>query len=181
MGASLERMNEFFCVALQMKERMKGLYEEAMRNCADVVGKETFKMLRDAEDEDIGKLNNIYADVKKGYLSGEVCGLYGLHGEDRGGFLRALAEERGLVGKACLDDVAAVDSGLHLENEGIGYFESQLAGASSGVEKDFLERLVEGERGHYRVLADLRYYFSDPEGWFIEKGAVTLDGSGAFT
>ncbi len=37
---------EMFCTALEMKERKKKLYEDAMKACPDQVGIETFRMLK---------------------------------------------------------------------------------------------------------------------------------------
>jgi hypothetical protein len=37
--------------------------------------------------------------------------------------------------------------------------------------------MITDEREHYRTLADLKFYYTDPEAWFMEKSRVRLDGA----
>ena len=77
--------------------------------------------------------------------------------------------------------VAAIDTGLHMEDTSISFFSGHLEQASDEGERKFLGRLIEEEREHYRLLADLRFYYIDPEHWFMEKNKTGLDGAGAFS
>jgi len=36
---------------------------------------------------------------------------------------------------------------------------------------------VEEEREHRKILENLKYYYTDPEGWLMEKGRAGLDGA----
>jgi len=179
MGAEENKILDLFCAAVALKEKKKSFYDEAMESCADAVGKETFQMLKVAEDDHLGQLALAYEEAKKGKVPADACRLHEFKADEKKTFLRRIAEERGRIRKACLDDVAAIDTGMLLEDEAISLFDKALAGAVDPVERDLLERLISEERQHHWLLADLKFYYEDPENWFLEKGRQVLDGAGA--
>jgi len=181
MSNEPEAALDMFCTAMEMKERKRTLYEDAMKACPDQVGIETFRMLRDAEQEHVQRIKDIYEELKKGKVWTGTCRLHTFEGEGKKTLLRKIAEEHGKVPQACVDDVAAIETGLKLENASIEFFENRLAQAVESVEREFLERMIAEEREHHILLADLKYYYLDPESWFIEKGRARLDGAGAVT
>ena len=81
--------------------------------------------------------------------------------------------------KACLDDVAAIDGGLRMEDASIEFYTKHLEHSIDPLEREFLTRLIEEEREHHKALADLRFYYVDPEHWFMEKSHSGLDGASA--
>jgi len=173
---------EMFCTAMEMKERKRSLYEDAMKTCPDQVGVETFRMLRDAESEHLRNIQEIYENLKKGKVWADACKYVPIEDEDRQAILRRVAEEHGKMPKACLDDVVAIETGMHLENASVDFFQKQLEKAGMDpVEREFIERMLTEEREHFILLADLKYYYVDPESWFMEKGRARLDGAGVFT
>ena len=175
---------EMFCTAMDMKERKKTLYEDAMSTCPDQVGIETFRMLRDAEAEHLKQIHETYEELKKGKVWADACKYHPVEeeDEDKKAVLRKIAEEHGKMPKACLDDVAAIETGMKLENSSVDFFQKQLQGVlEDPVEREFIERMLVEEREHYILLADLKYYYTDPESWFMEKSKARLDGAGAVT
>jgi rubrerythrin len=181
MDTIQDKTLDIFCAAVAIKERKRSLYDEAMKSCPDPVGIETFSMLKAAEEEHLGRINAVYEEAKKGTISVDACRLYEFKTEDKKAFLRKIAEEHGRIPKACLDDVAAIETGLALENEAITLFDQQYSEATDSVERDFLERLIAEERQHHIMLADLKFYYVDTENWFLEKGRQRLDGAGDVT
>jgi len=181
MANEMEEALEMFCAAIDMKERKKALYQEAMNACPDQVGIETFRMLRDAEDEHLKRITELYEEVKEGRVWANVCKLHSFESEDKQGILRRIAKEHAKVPKACVDDVVAIETGMNLENASIEFFEKRKAKTSSQVELEFLLRMIAEEREHYILLADLKYYYVDPESWFMEKSRARLDGAGGGT
>lgn len=172
---------EIFCSALEMKERKKDLYESAMKACPDQVGKETFRMLRDAEVEGVKQLREVYEELKKGKVDPDACRLVSFEGEDKRHFLKNLAAEQETISRACSDDVAAIESGLKLEDASVKLFDEQLKAATDPSLRSLLERVISEERKHYIMLADLKFYYVDTGNWFLEKGKQGLDGAGAAT
>ncbi len=172
---------DMFCTAVAMKEKKKELYDDAMKTCPDQVGIETFRMLRDAEEEHLRSLQAAYEDFKVGKADLNACKLYELSGEDKKALLRKIADEHGRMPKACLDDVAAITTGMKLEDESIKYLSNRMKGATDPKEKQLLEKLISEEREHFIMLSDLKFYYEDTENWFLNKGGNRLDGAGSFT
>jgi rubrerythrin len=181
MAREQDKILDIFCTAIALKEQKRSLYEEAMRTCPDPVGVETFGMLKAAEDEHLGRINAIYEAAKKGKMAPDACQFHEFEAEDKKALLRKIAEEQGKVPKACLDDVAAIETGLALENQSITFFSKAREEATEPLERDFLDQMIAGERQHYIMLADLKFYYVDTENWFLEKGRQVLDGAGAGT
>jgi rubrerythrin len=181
MTTAHDRSMDMFCTALEMKERKQNLYDEAMKACPDQVGIETFRMLRDAEAEHFQRIQEIYEEAKKGKVWADACKYHEFETDDKQTILRKIAEEHGKIPKACVDDVVAIQTGMQLENASIQFFQNQLDASTDPVEREFLENMIKEEREHFVLLADLKYYYTDPESWFMEKSGARLDGAGAGT
>jgi rubrerythrin len=167
-----------FCTAMEMKESKRALYENAMKTCPDQVGIETFRMLKDSEADHLKRIQEVYEELQKGKASADACRFHSFDTEDKKVLLRKVAAVRGKVPNACLDDVAAIETGIKLENASIEYFEKQLKQAADPIEREFLQRMIVEEREHHILLADLKFYYEDTGNWFLEKGRQTLDGAG---
>jgi rubrerythrin len=172
---------EMFCSALELKEKKIALYAEAMKACSSPVGVETFKMLLDAETQHMNEIQKVYEELKKGKVSPDACRLTSVKSADRNSLIRGIISETPSMPKACLDDVAAIDAGIRMEEASIEFYRKQLEHTVDSVEHKFLNRIIEEEREHYKALADLRFYYVDPANWFMEKNRSGLDGAGAVT
>ncbi len=172
---------EMMCAAVQIKEKMKALYEDAAGKCSDDVGIETFRMLREMEQEQLDRISGICAELTQSRADLDSCRFYNLNTPDKREVLRKIAREKKFTGKACLDDVAAVDMGMELENKGISFFLDLFKKAATSVEREFLNHLIAEERSHYIMLADLKFYYIDPGHWLMEKGRTDLDGAGGIS
>jgi len=174
-----EKILDTFCTAIELKEKKRALYESAMKACSDQVGIETFKMLKDSEADHLRRIEEVFEALKKGKASADACRFHSFDTEDKKVLLRKVAGERGKVPKACLDDVAAIETGIKLEDASIEYFEKRLKQTNDTIEREFLQRMIVEEREHRILLADLKFYYSDTGNWFLEKGRQILDGAGA--
>jgi len=177
MKANGSGLLEIMCTTVEIKEKMKAFYAEAAANCDDPVGSETFKMLRDSEQKHLEKLNAIYADLTKGPGDLDACRFYDFEVPGKNQIMQKLKQKREGIPKACLDNVAAIESGMELENNGIEFFLTRLKEAAEPVEREFLNHMLAEERSHYILLADLKFYYMDTEHWFMEKAKTGLDGA----
>jgi rubrerythrin len=175
------KLMEIMCAALEIKEKMKTLYDEAAGKCSDDVGIETFRMLHKMEQEHLDRINGIYTELAKGKVDVDSCRFYDFDTADKKEVLKRIARERRFAGKACLDDVAAIESGMELENKSINFFTDHLKPASTSIEREFLNYMIAEERSHYIILSDLRFYYVDPGHWLMEKGRTGLDGAGGIS
>jgi rubrerythrin len=179
MEANSTGLKDALCAAVDIKEKMKELYAHAAGQCSDDLGTETFRMLEKIEADHLDRLRGIYADMVKGEKGFDSCRFYDFDTPDSRSVVKRIALERKTVSKACLNDVAAIESGIMLENKSIEFFTGRLKNASSPVEREFLNHMIAEERSHYILLADLKFYYVDPEHWFMEKARTDLDGAGA--
>lgn len=179
MEADKSRLMEILCAAVEIKEKMRELYKNAAGTCTDSVGSETFRMLQKTEEEQVAGLKEFSSEMAKAGGDFNSCRLFDFGAEDKRVVLRRIARERKTTAKACLDDVAAIESGMELENTSIVFFTERLKEAASAEEREFLMHMIAEERAHYIMLADLKFYYVDPGHWFMEKSRADLDGAGA--
>lgn len=177
MKANGSGLLEIMCTTVEIKEKMKAFYADAATKCDDRVGTETFEMLRDIEQKHLERLNAIYADLAKGSGDLDACRFYDFEMPGRREVLQKLKQKREAIPKACLDDVAAIESGMELENKGIEFFLARLKEATGPTEREFLNHMIAEERSHYILLTDLKFYYIDPGHWFMEKAKTGLDGA----
>jgi rubrerythrin len=168
---------EIMCTVVEIKEKMKSFYSEAAGNCGDQVGTQTFEMLRDTEQKHLDRLNTIYADLSKGSSDLDTCRFYDLEAPDRTEILKNLKQRRDQLSQVCMDDVAAIESGMELENRAIEFFVNRLKEAVEPTEREFLTQMIAEERSHYITLADLKFYYLDAAHWLMEKAKTGLDGA----
>ncbi len=178
MKANGSGLLEIMCTAIDIKEKMKTLYADAAGKCKDNVGSETFGVLRDMEQKHLERLRAIYADLAKGAGDLDSCAFYDFGSLDRNKVVKKIRQKSEGISKACLDDVAAIESGMELENSSIDFFLDKLKAATAPIEREFLNSMIAEERSHYILLADLKFYYIDTEHWFMEKGKTGLDGAG---
>lgn len=177
MSNQSEAIQAMLCTALDMKEKKRAVYEEGLNACPDQVGKDTFLILRDAEAEHARQLQEINEEFKKGKSWGDACKFYPQQENLKKAFHR-IAQEQGEVGSVCSDDIRALEVGMKLEEASIEFFGDQLKVTKDPAARQFLERMITDEREHFMLLADLKFYYSDPQAWFIEKSKARLDGAG---
>ncbi len=178
MAGPEDKALDVFCTALEMKSRKQALYEDAMKVCPDQVGIETFRMLRDGEADHLKRIQELYEQLKHGAVQPDACKYVEFETEDKKAILRRIAEQHGKMPKACLDDVVAIETGMQLEDASIQFFEDRLSRSEDAMEQEFLRGIIAEEREHYVLLADLKFYYVDPEAWFMEKSRARLDGAG---
>jgi rubrerythrin len=177
MKAKGSGLLELMCTAVEIKEKMKSFYADAAGKCGDRVGTETFEMLRDMEQKHLDRLSATYADLAKDPGGLDACRFYDFEAPGSSEIMHKLKQKREKISKACLDDVAAIESGMELENRGTEFFLARLKEAAEPIEREFLNHMIAEERSHYILLADLRFYYIDTGHWFMEKAKTGLDGA----
>ncbi len=182
MALSPEELVDVFCQALELKEKKIELYREAKAKCSDDVGRETFELLLEAEEAHASLMKEIYEGLKEGKDWADAC-KYVPPEEDLEAKLysKVTAASEKAMAEACGDDVKALETGIQMEDASIKLFEGKLERATDPLQREFLRRMSEEEREHRRILEDLKFYYSDPHGWFMEKSGARLDGAGPVT
>jgi len=175
MSEAIDRSMRMLVTAREMEKKGKAFYLEASETCRNKVGQEIFSLLADYEDQHIKRIQEIYQALEKGRAWSEDWTNI-KPDSDLETVFKKLAREQGSKVKADASDLEALDVGQGLESASIAFYQEHLNLSDDSLEKKFLLQLVLEEKGHFRILADMRYYYSDPAGWLMEKERAGLDG-----
>ena len=167
---------DMLATALEMEEKGRGFYEKAAGSCHNAQCKEIFSMLIKDEVVHTQRIKKIHDS-----LIGSKCWIQdGKKSETSQGelfevFKKLAAEIREKI-KPDISDLQAVDIGLDFESASIDFYKNHRTKAADPLEAAFLDQMILEETQHWQALQDIRYYLTDPEGWFLEKERAGLDG-----
>jgi rubrerythrin len=177
MAEKEERGLGVLCAALELEKGENEFYKKAAESCPNEVGREIFRMLAGDEVEHARQIEEIYKMMQAGKPWPEQCALYDREQRDAKGVLQEVASRHGAVIEAGAGALEALDVAVDLERSSVRFYKDQLDHATDPRERKFLEKMIEEEQGHFLILSDMRYYYSDPEGYFMEKEHRGLDGA----
>ena len=163
--------------ALEMEEKGKKFYQQAIAKCQDRLGQEIFTMLRDDEGVHLERIRKIYQSLSDNQGWTTQWENYQIQHEDPGVVFTKLAKQHGEKMQGQTTTVEALDVGLDLELQSVTFYQEHLAKATDAIERKFLDRMVYEERGHHALFADLKLYYADPASWFRERERHGFDGA----
>ena len=171
-----DRAREMLATALAMEQVGRAFYEKAASDCSNNFGREMCLQLKDYEDVHVKRIKTIYESLEGGAEWPEDWA--GMKpSQDLGAVFMELAASYAKDITSNAGDLEILDVGLDLETKSINFYSSHLAEAEKDMEREFLEQMIVEEREHFRILSDLRQYYSDPAAWMMEKEHVSLDGA----
>jgi rubrerythrin len=176
MNEDLKRAKKMLSTALEMEERGKAFYERAVSTCRNDMGKEIFQTLMEDEDVHMIRIRSIYERLSGKQAWSEEWKKLKVKHADLGGLFRNIAKKHGPKIVADTSDLEALDTGIDFEMISVEFYEEQLKKATNSLEQEFIRKMVAEERGHHAALTDMKFYLSDPAGWFREKERGGLDG-----
>ncbi len=169
-------VENLFCEAIEIKEKKIKLYDDLKDKCDDEVGKEVFDILKDLEAKSLESLKKAYEEMKKGKDWVGLCS-YIPEKAVLGEMIISKVVKSAKGKTSCSKSFEPFDVAISMEDQAIALFKRFFDMAESEEEKRFLGYHLEEEREHRKLLEDLRYYYRDPQGWFMEKGKAVLDGA----
>jgi rubrerythrin len=171
-----DRALKMLATALEMENKGKRFYDQAIAKCKSKAGAEIFQKLAKDELVHIGRIKRIYDAVKAGAsLEAEMRAL-DADEEKLTDFFRALATRHGPKIERHASDLDALDVGLDFEAKAVTFYEGALKQAEDDLERRFLQRMVLEEKDHYAALSDMKLYLTNPAAWFQEHESPVLDG-----
>jgi rubrerythrin len=177
MSGEMKKSMTMLATALEKEERGRDFYRDAVSKCSNQLGKDIFKSLMEEEGIHIRRVKMIYDSLHSGKAWSEEW--KSLQGTNQN--LQELFRERivklGPKVKAESGDVEALDIGLAMEQGAIDFYEEELERAADPLERDFISCMIGEEHAHYATLADIKFYLSNPESWFVEHEHHVLDGA----
>ncbi len=176
MTVESERACDMLSTALEMEEKGRDFYEKSAKSCSSPQVKQVFEMLAKDETIHIERINQIFDELS----SGETwCSDWEekTAGPDLGQAFHAMAIEKGKEVSCRTEDVEALDMGIEFEMASIKFYKEHLDKAIDEIEKAFLKKMIAEEKSHHAALNDVKFYLTDPDGWFREKEGGRLDGA----
>ena len=174
----MSEKNKSFCqmlsTALEMEKKGKAFFDKAVSKCQAQQCKDIFKMLAKEEVVHMVRIKKIYDSLSsnQGWVDWRDFEVE----QDLGKLMKQLVQEHGKNIRAETSDIEALNIGIDLEEKSITYYSNHLDKSTDPLEKEFLQKLVEEERGHHLALIDMKFYLTDPSGWFREMERGGLDG-----
>ena len=172
-----DRSMSMLAKALEMESKGREFYEKALKTCKTRLGKELFTKLRDDEIVHQDRIRRIYDSLKGGTPWSDEWRKMKAGGTSLVPLFQDLAKQERAKISAESSDIDALDVGITLEARSIEYYQDHARDASDPLEKSFLEQMVVEEKGHYDTLVDMKFYLTDPDGWFEEKEKIHVDGA----
>ncbi|MFW5730179.1 MAG: ferritin family protein [Desulfonatronovibrionaceae bacterium] len=170
-----DRFKKWVCTAIDMEEKGRTFYQQALDKCSEGPARQIFAMLRDDEAVHIQRIRDIEKALDSGSDPEASCSLPEVSTEAAAVFKR-LARESQARG-SCPEIQQALSTGMDFELTLADFYQQALDSAEGDFEKMFLKRMVEEEKGHYVLLKDMQYFYEDPEGWALEQDNAGLDGA----
>ena len=162
--------------ALEMEGKGRKFYAEHILKCSNPLTKELFQRLHDDEIEHVRRIKQIVESLDAGQPLDAVV-FSDPADEDLQVFFRGLARQHGAEAGEYTVDVEAVEIGIEFESRAVSFYSDRLEVATDPAERKFLDAMVVEERGHHAILVDLKFYLTDPEGYFAELERSGLDGA----
>ncbi len=172
-----QRLKQWLETALEMERKGKDFYDKARSEAQNDLARDVFHMLGEEEIVHMERINRIYDSVKEeGVFTDSWKECLPQH-EDLVSVFREMAAKYGKDIPQTESDVKALEMGIDFESQSVKFYKDQLNKAESEQEKDFLEKMVKEENSHHHAFADMKFYLSDPAGYFREMEKGQLDGA----
>ena len=170
-----QRSQDMLCRALELAEEAVEFYAKSMAACSQPLYQDVFKKLKEDKEDQVGRITEIYNALGEGESWDNVCSLPPEDELDAKALFKKLAAKH-QSGKCPATEITAIDTAVDVEIKLLAFYEEKAKEAEDPTEKRFVERMVLETRAHYIILNDMKYYYEDPEGWFMDKERITLDG-----
>lgn len=159
--------------ALQMEIDGREFYLKASEKSKTPLARSIFAKLAEEEIGHQKTIQEIYDAIKSGEEWPDVKIILTHHTENI--FSAALKDPH--QGKAASDDLEAVSIALKMEEKSYQLYKKRADTAEFPAEMEFYKALAFEEQKHIASLEDTEEYLTDPEGWFMKKQHITLDGA----
>ncbi len=163
--------------ALEMEQRGKAFYQDALEKCSNPLGRDIFKKLKADEDVHVERIKAIHESLSGGKGWSDAWKKVELEGGDVKQVFRDLAAKYKTDIHASTDDIKALEMGMEFEQKAVEFYAAELERATDPLEREFAQIMVEEERSHYSTLADIKFYLENPEAWFEQNERSQLDGA----
>ncbi len=161
--------------AMNMEKDGREFYLKAAQNSQSDVARNLFEVLAKEEIVHQEVISEIYEALKSGNQWPDVR-ITPVHSENTENIFSAALKDPHQR-KAASDDLEAVGIALQMEEKAFKLYSGRAKESAYPAEEEFYHALAHEEQKHILSLRDTEAYLTDPEGWFMEKQHITLDGA----
>jgi rubrerythrin len=176
MAKKTDSVFKMYLAALDMEEKGESFYEKTAKASKTELGKKLFKMLAEDELVHMARVKVIYGALKKGEEWGLKWKKLKIKHPDIKDVFKKLAAKNKDKTRSKATDLDAIEVGLDLEQRSIDFYRDNLAKSRDDLEKQFLDQMIVEEKTHHFLLADMKFYLTAPDAWYIEHEKHSLDG-----
>lgn len=157
--------------ALKLEHKGSAFYLRMSRRTGNLLAKRLFDQLAMQEVEHIGRINEVYAEIKKGQPwpvpARKKIGF--LESEIKKIFLRL--QRQGSPQK--LDNIAGMKMAMDMEWYSYRMYQKLSQEAADGPEKAFFQALSQEESKHYEALSNVYAYLTNNPDWLERAESQT--------
>ena len=161
--------------AMNMEKDGREFYLKAAQDSKSSMAKNLFDVLAKEELVHQEIIGEIYEALKSGNQWPEVR-ITPVHSQNSENIFSAALKDPQQQ-KAASDDLEAVGIALNMEEKSFKLYSGRAKESDAPLEKEFYQALAHEEQKHIVSLRDPEEYLTDPEGWFMARQHITLDGA----
>ncbi len=161
--------------AMNMEKDGREFYLKAAQDSKSSLAKNLFEVLAKEELVHQEVISEIYESLKAGNEWPDVQ-ITRVHSENAENIFSAALKDPQQQ-KAASDDLEAVNIALEMEENSFKLYSERAKESDNPAEAKFYQALAHEEQKHVVSLRNTEEYLTDPEGWFMAKQHITLDGA----
>ena len=161
--------------AMKMEKDGHEFYLKSAEKSQSDVARNLFEVLAKEEIVHQEVISEIYEALKEGNQWPDVR-ITPVHAENAETIFSAALKDPQQQ-KAAADDLEAIGIALKMEERSFKLYSERAKESTYPAEESFYSALALEEKKHIISLHDTEEYLTDPEGWFMNKQHITLDGA----
>jgi len=156
-------------IAIKMEKDAIDFYKEAAEKTQHPVGKKMFLSVTEDEKRHLQMLSQIFkeVDIKISEVN-PMQNVKTVFATMKDQMMERIA--------ATKDELEAFKIAMHMEKEGIEFYQKAESGAKAEKEKALFERLIKEEQQHYAIFLNTYNFMLDTGNWFMWEEHSIVEG-----
>jgi len=156
-------------IAIKMEQDAIKFYKEAADKTRHPVGKKMFLTITEDEKRHLQMLSQIFKDVN--IKISEVNPMQKMKT-----VFESMKDQMMERVAATNDELEAFKIAMHMEKEGIDFYQEAERGAKAEKEKALFERLIKEEQQHYAIFSNTYNFMRDTGNWYMWEELSIVEG-----
>jgi rubrerythrin len=156
-------------IAIKMEQDAIKFYKEAADKARHPVGKKMFLSITEDEKRHLQMLSQIFKDVN--IKIAEVNPMQNVKT-----VFESMKDQMMERIAATNDELEAFKIAMHMEKEGIDFYQKAEQGAKAEKEKALFERLIREEQQHYAIFSNTYNFMIDTGNWYMWEEHSIVEG-----